>query len=364
MAPPRRRPAASIRAASEVVGELADDLGELAEGEDLAEGARVVVEDEGAVGRLGGEDEVGVLDHRRRERAAEEPSLAMPRGSRVAAITASMGCSRKPWVPALVKTTSASGPARWRAVSSMKGERQMLAVQTKRTRMGSGSTGAAAGVSWLGWSLRTSTTGALGRFAPQHTGVEVEVAGVPEGLEDVVEGVVDGAAGGVDADVGVLGLLVGGGDAGELGDLAGAGLGVEALAVAALALLERRGHVDEEEGAAGVLDHLPHLLAGLVERRDRAADRDAAVAGDLGRHPADAADVGLAVGLGEGEAGREVAAYDVAVEAGQGAVARSRTRSIRAWARVDLPLPERPVKKTTSPWSAGVWPVALDHCGA
>ena len=92
--------------------------------------------------------------------------------------------------------------------------------------------------------------------------VEVEVAGLVERDEDVVERVLDGAAGGVDAHGGVVGLLVGRGDAGELGDLAAAGLGVEALAVAALALLERRGDVDEEERAAGVLDHLPHLLRG------------------------------------------------------------------------------------------------------
>ena len=43
--------------------------------------------------------------------------------------------------------------------------------------------------------------------------------------------------------------------------------------------------------------------------------------GDLGGHPADPADVGLAVLLGEGEAGRQVPAYDVAVEAGDRALA-------------------------------------------
>ena len=99
------------------------------------------------------------------------------------------------------------------------------------------------------------------------------------------------------------------------------GLGVEALAVPALALLQRGGDVDQEERAAGLLDHRPHLLPGLVERRDRAADRDPAVPGDLGGHPADPADVGLAVLLGEGQAGGEVPAYDVAVEAGDGALA-------------------------------------------
>ena len=45
------------------------------------------------------------------------------------------------------------------------------------------------------------------------------------------------------------------------------------------------------------------------------------MAADLSGHPADAADVGLPVGLGEGEPGREVPADHVAVEAGDGASA-------------------------------------------
>ena len=45
-------------------------------------------------------------------------------------------------------------------------------------------------------------------------------AGLGEGVEHLVEAVLDGAAGGVDADGGVLRLLVRRGDAGELGDLA------------------------------------------------------------------------------------------------------------------------------------------------
>src|SRR5690606_8011428 len=70
------------------------------------------------------------------------------------------------------------------------------------------------------------------------------------------------------------------------------------------------------EGTASRLHHLAHLVTGLREGGDRAADRQAAVAGDLGGDPADAADVGLAVGLAEGEAGREVATHHVTVERG------------------------------------------------
>src|SRR3546814_7386787 len=102
----------------------------------------------------------------------------------------------------------------------------------------------------------------------------------------------------------------------SLADLAGARLGIEALAVAALALLERGGDVNQGEVATGLFDHLAHLLAGLVERRDRRADGDATVASDLGGHPADTTDVGLAVLFGERQAGGEIAAYDVTVEVG------------------------------------------------
>src|SRR3546814_12698792 len=70
----------------------------------------------------------------------------------------------------------------------------------------------------------------------------------------------------------------------SLADLAGARLGIEALAVAALALLERGGDVNQDEVATGLFDHLAHLLAGLVERRDRRADGDATVASRSEEH--------------------------------------------------------------------------------
>ncbi len=63
----------------------------------------------------------------------------MPRDSSAAAIGGSTGLSRKPWVPELVNSTAPPAPssaASDRAVSSMKGERQMLAVHTKCTRSG------------------------------------------------------------------------------------------------------------------------------------------------------------------------------------------------------------------------------------
>ena len=117
----------------------------------------------------------------------------------------------------------------------------------------------------------------------------------------------------VDGELGVGGLLVRIGDAGELADQPGAGLGVEALAITRLAHLERGGDVDEDE-PAGVLDHGSHVAPHAVVRSDRRADGDAPGAGDLGGDESDAADVQVAVLAREAELGREVVAHQIAVE--------------------------------------------------
>ena len=162
------------------------------------------------------------------------------------------------------------------------------------------------------------------------------------------------AAGGVDDEVGVRRRLVGAGDAGELRDLPAPRLGVEALAVTSLALLDRRGHVHQEERAAGVGDVGPHLLAGGVEGRDGGEDR---------RTPPwrliSAATQPIRRMLVSRSAWRRWSPADrlrrttspsseVTVRS-----PRSRITSCSARASVDLPLPNRPVKKTTSPCSPG-----------
>ena len=65
--------------------------------------------------------------------------------------------------------------------------------------------------------------------------------------EDLLGVLLRRLAGGLDPDLGVLRLLVGVGDAGELLDLTRAGLRVEALGVALLAVLERGGDEDLDE---------------------------------------------------------------------------------------------------------------------
>ncbi len=94
-----------------------------------------------------------------------------------------------------------------------------------------------------------------------------------------------------DGDLGVLGRLVGGADAGEVGDLAGAGLLVEPLRVALLGDLERDVGEDLDEGdrliaggrggAVQVARDLPVRLEGRDERRDGDGGRVGEELGDL-----------------------------------------------------------------------------------
>ena len=65
-----------------------------------------------------------------------------------------------------------------------------------------------------------------------------------------------------------------------------------------------------------LVQHPAHLVAKRPIRRDRRGDGDDAVAGQHLRHPADAADVGVAVLFGEAEPFREVCADHIAVKDG------------------------------------------------
>ncbi|MPL71146.1 hypothetical protein SDC9_16917 [bioreactor metagenome] len=125
--------------------------------------------------------------------------------------------------------------------------------------------------------------------------------------------VVDVDAGGVDAQLGGCRRFIGVRDPGEFLDLAFAGELVEALAVARFTFLERGGDMHFDEGAVG-LDHLAHGATGRGIGRDRGADRDAAVLGDLGGDIADALDVDVAVLFREAELRGQVLAHHVAVE--------------------------------------------------
>ncbi len=100
---------------------------------------------------------------------------------------------------------------------------------------------------------------------------------------------------------------------GEAGDLALERLLVQALHVAARALVDRRLDVDLDERAE-LLDHLAGFVARLDVRRDRRGDDRGAVPCQPGRDPADALDVRVAILLREAEALREVRADGVSVQ--------------------------------------------------
>ena len=117
----------------------------------------------------------------------------------------------------------------------------------------------------------------------------------------------------VDDDLGVLRRLVRVVDAREALDLAGERLRVEAVHVAARALVERGPDVDLDERAV-LLDQRACVAARLGVRRDRRDDDGAAVARDPRGDPAEPLDVRVAVLLREAEALREVRANRVAVQ--------------------------------------------------
>src|SRR5437667_5893676 len=98
----------------------------------------------------------------------------------------------------------------------------------------------------------------------------------------------------------ILGLFVGIRYAGEFLKNSGPSLGIEALAVALLAHLDRSRHMHQDE-AAQRLDHSTHVFASSIVRSDGRADGDASIFRDLRSHVADTADVNVAMLLGEAE---------------------------------------------------------------
>lgn len=148
----------------------------------------------------------------------------------------------------------------------------------------------------------------------------LEVALLGQPVDDLGNALLDRVLVGLDGDLGVLGLLVGGGDAGEVLDLTGAGLLVEALGVTLLSDLE--GHVnvdlDKGDGLIVALARLGVQLAGDVAvcpvGRDEGGDGDGGRVGEELGDFGDAADVLVAVLLGEAEVLVEAEADVVAVE--------------------------------------------------
>src|SRR5919108_3319612 len=130
-------------------------------------------------------------------------------------------------------------------------------------------------------------------------------------VEDLLRGLLRGLGFGVDHQLRIRRRLVGVGDAGELLDLPGPGLRIEALDVAPLALLHRGLDVRLDEAAV----HLrSRLVPDLAIRRDRSRDHGNLVARQQIGDESHPADVRVPVLLREPEPLGEVLANDVAVE--------------------------------------------------
>ena len=130
----------------------------------------------------------------------------------------------------------------------------------------------------------------------------------------------------IEGELRVLRRLVGIADAGELFDLAGDGLCIEALHVALDALLERRRDVDLDEVGA---DQLTRGRAHRAIRRDRGHEDEHSVALEEMRDERDARDVQLAILARVAEALRQVGAHDVSVERLDLLAVRAQTRRDR-----------------------------------
>lgn len=128
-----------------------------------------------------------------------------------------------------------------------------------------------------------------------------QIALLLEILDDDLDGILDTGLVAVDMDLGLQGLLIGGTDAGELGDLALTGLLVQALGVALLGDLDGDVDPDLDEGDAGVaagplgLVHLAGQVAVRPVRADEASDGEGGRVGEQLGYLGDAPDVLLAV---------------------------------------------------------------------
>ena len=100
---------------------------------------------------------------------------------------------------------------------------------------------------------------------------------------------------------------------------------------------------------------------GSRRRCDRTADGYTPVPRDLGGHPAYPADVGLPIFPREGQAGREVPAYDVAVEAGHGAGALFEQSVHQRPGEGGLAAAGQSGEEQNQPLSGGRRPVGVDE---
>ena len=138
--------------------------------------------------------------------------------------------------------------------------------------------------------------------------------------DDLVNDAADRLLGTIHNQIGLLGSLVGIIDTGEALDLTATGTLVDTALVGLLAMLERSGHVDEEE-VARLGDDVPSVLARLLVRGNGGGNHGGTGAGELGGDESNALDVLVTVLASEAQLGGELVADSVTQEQGDGATA-------------------------------------------
>lgn len=150
------------------------------------------------------------------------------------------------------------------------------------------------------------------RPPPSHPSLGLDDAPVLQKLNHPLNALLQRQHPGVDDELGVLGLLIGRGDAGELLDLAGARLFVQPFDVALLADLQGCLAVDLQEASGH--DEFANPLTVSAERGDEGGHDDHTRLDEQLGYLADAADVLSAILIRETEVAAETVADVVAVE--------------------------------------------------
>lgn len=148
----------------------------------------------------------------------------------------------------------------------------------------------------------------------------IQQAAALEEQDDLVHDGADVLLGQVNGQIDLLRSLIRVVDTGEALDLAGAGSLVDALAVRLLAVLERRGNVDQEKGTR-LFNKLSSVLASILIGRNGGSDDGSTGLGQLRGNKGDATNVQASVLAAEAQLGGELGAHRLTQQQRHGSTA-------------------------------------------
>src|SRR5215472_14498606 len=101
-------------------------------------------------------------------------------------------------------------------------------------------------------------------------------------------------------------------DSSKVLNLTATSFGINSLAVAFFAFLQRRSHEYFDEAIS--TNHVPHVVTRGAVRTDRGANDDSTMSYDLGGNKADAANIQIAIFLTKAKPLRKMSSHDVSIE--------------------------------------------------